>query len=155
MAPSKIILQLGSNFPSSWVAPLKAATNTWNTAATSPIFYIGKSYPYGSVADGRFVISVPQVWSFKSNVQGMTTIRFHNYNQIIDADIVLNKHYNFTIKKPTNLLEYDLESLLLHELGHVLGMKHSFGTVMSPWLGRGEVRDRLTTWDKQRLHCHY
>lgn len=49
----------------------------------------------------------------------------------------------------------DLESLMLHELGHVIGLVHKDNTVMDPYLGYTEIRNKLTQYEKDSVLCGY
>ena len=51
----------------------------------------------------------------------------------------------------------NLESLLIHELGHVLGLKHIDGTssVMATYLALQVKRESLFAPDKEALACEY
>jgi len=60
--------------------------------------------------------------------------------QILDADVYFNpSDFNVTFATPSALIAnpkaYDLESLLIHELGHTLGFSHSavWGAMMFPF----------------------
>ncbi len=79
--------------------------------------------------------------------------------EIVHADIIINyRDYNFTTDSNDNFF-YDLHSVLLHEMGHALGLKHvennSINSVMAPYLGRSDVSRELTNHDKTTVQSLY
>lgn len=70
---------------------------------------------------------------------------------IYDADIVFNPAYDFSLAAttPTNPARYDYESVLTHEIGHLLGLDHSaiLSATMYPRLSEGVSRARALSTD--------
>ena len=57
----------------------------------------------------------------------------------------------------TNFTNVDLQSLIVHELGHVLGLAHNAttGSVMNITLEDGQDRRKLGVVDLASLKCEY
>lgn len=67
---------------------------------------------------------------------------------IVEADIVFNDKYAWATGDTIPSGYYDVESVALHELGHVLGLDHaSAPAVMQPTIGSGVKRRVLTSDD--------
>jgi predicted Zn-dependent protease len=66
---------------------------------------------------------------------GRTRIIFDSAGRIIEADLAINPRVSFSTDGTSNT--YDLESTLVHELGHLLGLDHSgvVGATMQPRQG--------------------
>ena len=81
------------------------------------------------------------------------------YYQMIHVDIVMNyRDYSFSLDNTSNS-EYDLPTVILHELGHLLGLDHqsnfSVDAVMQPYLSIWEAKRELYENDKARLVDNY
>jgi hypothetical protein len=66
-------------------------------------------------------------WNYTSedNTLAKTTVTFDDATgQILDADIAVNHAYN-DITVSDQVVQYDLESILTHEVGHFIGLDHS------------------------------
>ncbi len=93
----------------------------------------------------------------KKSEQARTTI-YWTGNEIFEADIRVNAHdFTYSYGQAVNGGEVDLDSLLVHELGHVLGLKHNptHGSVMNFSLDRGQDRRLLGSVDQTNLKCEY
>ncbi len=66
-------------------------------------------------------------WNYTSedNTLAKTTVTFDDTTgEILDADIAVNHAYN-DITISDDVVKYDLESILTHEVGHFIGLDHS------------------------------
>ncbi|RME16254.1 MAG: hypothetical protein D6797_04915 [Bdellovibrio sp.] len=120
----------------------------------------GKNQP---AQDGYSVIYFKNEWDAnRPDEQARTTIYWKG-THIYEADIMVNgKNFQFFVdpselQKSGNYRAIHFKSLMLHELGHVLGLahRHEENTVMAETLLGGEIRDWLTDSDKKSLRCEY
>ena len=75
------------------------------------------------------------------------------YYEIIHADIIVNDRDHIFSLNPTSAnFEYDLQSVVLHELGHLLGLNHVFdyevNSVMHPTITYGSKKRDLYSRDE-------
>lgn len=158
-----VVINIDSSVPQSALGPLQNAMNTWEKTAGRQLFRIGSNVSSGrSRQDGRNVLYWMDTWeSGRSNEQGRTVIHWIG-DQIKETDVLINasslsKFQFYWAAQGQNNSSVELESLFLHELGHVLGLKHneSDGSVMDPELRKGQVRTALAESDQSSLYCEY
>lgn len=140
----------GSNFPREWVPALKAAVLKWKMDDRYLLIY-SEDYPVVK-------INVLNNWptTHQSNQQAYTSI-FWSAGFTIRSEVFINKE-DFKFCLETCLYdEVHLESLLVHELGHVLGLKHrpQGSGVMEPYLGYQTIRNVPTYGELNVLHGVY
>jgi hypothetical protein len=90
--------------------------------------------------------------------QARTTI-YWSGNQITEADMRINgsTDFQFNYGTTTSFSDLDLDSLVLHELGHVLGLAHNpaNGSIMNVTLDNGQDRRDIGAIDEASLSCEY
>jgi len=95
-------------------------------------------------------------WPGAPDQIAITTVSYDPQSgRIVDVDIDLNGQYLFfTASDDPNQTEYDIESALMHEAGHLLGFDDSPdpAAVMSQTLARGDLRRALGA-DDQAAVC--
>ena len=77
------------------------------------------------------------------------------FYQIVHTDIVLNGYY---FKFSTDRLDettYYLMTLVMHEVGHVLGLGHTNQGIMYPSLSTTDKQDTLTAFDVDLINAKY
>ena len=108
--------------------------------------------------DGVSVIYWLDDWSGQNpNQQANTTIYWVD-NRITEADVRIDaQNFAFTDSTATNPSDVDVQSLALHELGHVLGLKHDDAdpSVMATYLQAGTLRRTLYGADQTHVECEY
>lgn len=141
---------------------IKFAGDVWNKAIGQKVFifkYTNKSLSL--TKDNKNVIMFLNQWEDdKSTEQARTSTNYFNFS-IVEADIRINiknfKYYSLDSHDNTKIYsnQYNLESLLIHELGHVLGLRHYPQSVMDAYLRAELNRTNLTQTDLSLLACKY
>ncbi len=156
-----ITLRINKSIPFEYHDIIYKAAQKWESSLGKHLFNIDPNIDYGPIEprqDGVSIIYMMNTWeSNKTNEQGRTRDYFMG-NKIMEADILLNnKNFNFYIDTPLNKDDVHLESLFIHELGHVLGLKHNDtdGSVMRTYLKSSIERIDITDVDLNSLRCEY
>jgi len=100
-------------------------------------------------SDGRNVVGFADARVLASGVLGATFITTNAEGRITDADIVLSRGVDFSTRLEAFAGAYDAESVLTHEIGHLLGLDHSglVRATMAPFTDRGDVHQRSLETD--------
>jgi hypothetical protein len=107
--------------------------------------------------DGYSMIYWFKEWDGNRSEQARTTIYWQGA-EIFEADMRINAAtFSYNEGVDSNFTNVDLQSLVLHELGHVLGLAHNAttGSVMNITLEDGQDRRKLGTVDLASLKCEY
>lgn len=166
--PIKIYIH--KSFPSEFVPALERAMASWEQAAGRPLFKIaGTGVETNGSQDGLNVLSMESTWDpNKTSEQARTTVYWIG-DTIKEADIKVNasknakgvSYFSYYVGEPTGDNEPNknihMESLLLHELGHFLGLKHKDQepSVMATYLAGQTDRSQLFSQDSSDLSCEY
>lgn len=161
---------------------LQAAMGTWETAVGKKLFVYdgphanvtGDSFKdlYSSLDDKINGHYLDDDWAKtgKPSVVLATTIWDNDpadVKRIITADIRFNAHYyllgdSFTTHAVDEREVVDMQTLALHELGHLLGLAHmspvqDSQSIMTPslYIGEGLANRRLSKGDLERIHKIY
>lgn len=155
-----IHLNIATDFPPEYESILRAAAKTWEDAAGMTLFDIsvGTANSIGSKKNSSNLVSWNSSWDeSKKNLQAITSL-YWSGTQITEADLAVDAQYfTYFMEEPGDGAQVHLQSLLLHELGHVLGLKHRsiLPTVMWPTLSSTIKRDSLNESDVKSLKCEY
>lgn len=153
-----IQIHINNNFPTQLRAGIYKAVDTWERATGMSLFSIEEGETFRIAADSINVITFLTSYKRSSNEEGNTSIAWRG-DEIVDADILINgETYSYYVDqsdKQSNKL--NIEALMLHELGHLLGLEHSKeeASVMSPTLAFGADRITLSDLDTINIRCLY
>ncbi len=160
-------LYLDASVPQQYVPTIEKAIAIWNhvgqTIAHEDFFVLRTGDP-GSptpAQDGYNKIYFVHNWNTTTdNEQGLTTVYWAG-TRIYEADVRINATGTFQYftesTDPSRYSEVDFESLIIHELGHVLGLAHvtASDSVMQPSLADGQVRNKPGPTDYKDLASQY
>jgi hypothetical protein len=156
-----VIMYIHASVPSEYKESLRLAAAQWNYKLGKTFFSIQdglESLPAESSKDGLNVIYWKNSWEpSRSSEQARTTIHWRG-DKIIEADINVNAKNNvFAAFGEIAPGKVDFVSLMVHELGHVLGLQHIQGeeSVMNPTLAQNIQRSEPTQTDLNSLKCEY
>lgn len=130
---------------------IKSAAKVWNKALGAEKIILGS---------GGFPIYWQQDWKHSPTAIGITSFLTNDYF-IFSPEISINAQwYDFelidggTIDNPEAKKQADLYSLMIHEFGHALGIRHvdDSKAVMYPYANGAK---ELTETDLKQLYCRY
>lgn len=149
-----------STVPTQYDQAIIKAASTWNSMKRMNLIEVHRdnNYPNSPANDGTNGIYWMTTWdSEQVKEQGRTSIKW-DLSKIRDADIRINAQ-NFAYFKAgdtgTNG-KISVESLMLHEMGHALGLKHitDSNSSMQAYLAAGVSRNPGDV-DINSLNCEY
>ncbi len=155
-----IELYMHESFPRVLIPALERAMERWKEVIGRQIFTIsgyveGENRPR---KDGYSVIYYLLNWDSSDSKQAVTGTHWRG-DEIKEADIKVNgRNYRYSFGESVDVQKVDFESLMVHELGHVLGLAHNdslIGSVMSWRLEKGEIRRNIPEGDRESLSCEY
>ena len=157
---SPIPIYIHESFPDRMIPALERALLAWQETLERPMFRIVQTryQSPGPRQDGVNVIYWLNSWENEKSTEQARTSIYWIGDQIREADIRLNdKDFNFFVDQAESAQDVHLESLLIHELGHVLGLKHKDGqgSVMATYLASQFVRNKVSQTDRDNLKCEY
>ena len=154
-------LYIHESVPVQYREAVASALGRWDEALGSrSIFQLAGVINQGTepVQDRVSVIYWRDRWDGqKAGEQARTTV-FWKGNQILEADVQINaQDFNFSTGAHALSGAVDIESLFVHEFGHVLGLAHSAieGSVMATRLASGVLRRSPSKTDLDSLRCEY
>lgn len=164
-----VTMYLHESVPQQYVGAIEAAAATWQDATGKRLINIVTdpnqrvTGPINPQKDGRNIIYFFNSWeSDKSSEQARTSIYWIG-DQIKEADMRINaKNFTYYWNQPgvaSTAIQnsVNIEALVIHEMGHVLGLKHKDrdSSVMATYLASNTDRVNIAETDKSALQCEY
>ncbi|MGZ3748994.1 MAG: matrixin family metalloprotease [Pseudobdellovibrionaceae bacterium] len=169
-----VTMYLHESVPEEYVGAIAAAAKAWQDAAGKPLINIVTNQritgPINPQRDSRNIIYYSNIWDTDKKSEQARTSTHWIGDQIKEADILINaakdengnRYFNYYWNSPgtasaTLTRAVNIEALLIHELGHVLGLKHKDinGSVMATYLANNTDRVNIAETDKAALQCEY
>lgn len=156
-----VVLAFHKNFPVEYEEVVNKAATHWNEAAGMTLFrFVRSENDLSEAAQKDSVNTIHWLLSWPENqkgLQALTNLYWKN-SQLFETDIAVDAQYfNYFSEAPTTPYDIHLESLMIHELGHVLGLRHrsTVPSVMWAVLNGAVKRDSLTAADRETIKCEY
>lgn len=165
-----IQIYVSHSVPTALKPAIHRAAATWELTVGRKVFEVIEenssqtSTPSRDKKNGIYFLS--QWESDRKSEQGRTSVYWAG-DEIQEADIRINSaDFTYYDQNPQQLVRtasnnssagYNFEALVLHELGHFLGLKHreTGGTVMARELGAYSDRVKLAAVDAESVQCEY
>jgi hypothetical protein len=142
-------------------AILRESVKDWNDVAGREVLRVEAFNVGGSdlpKKDGYSMIYWLNSWEDgKTTEQARTTI-YWSGSQIYEADIRINaRDHTFYVGRDSSFSGVDFKSLMIHELGHALGLAHTTAipSVMNVSLNDGVNRRTISKLDIDSVRCEY
>lgn len=154
-------LYIDDSMPTVYYDAIHSAANKWNEAARKTLIKVIETNKGSATPskDGVSKIYMMDTWDESMpNEQARTTVHWRG-NILGEADVRINaKNFTFYLNESDyNWSAVHFESLVLHELGHALGLAHneSEASIMRTSLAQGISRDTVGQEDLSSLSCEY
>lgn len=139
-------------------AELEKALRRWVDASGTQLF--GSIQIVDDVDQGvvDILVRMETDWDDERYSEQAKTVLRYKGSDIYEAEVHLNREHNqFYAGVVKQAGKVHMESLLIHELGHAIGLKHISGeySVMNTHLSTGKSRIYLSETDIQSVQCEY
>lgn len=154
-------LHIHESVPTEYREAIVVAAEKWNSLAQRQLIQIESTILNGPAKPGKDnanIIYMNDTWDAGKEAEQARTSVYWIGAQIREADIRLNgKNFNFYWQRTASSSGVNIEALVLHEMGHVLGLKHkeTSNSVMQTYLASNTDRTQLNMPDLESLKCEY
>jgi hypothetical protein len=154
-----IIMYIDESVPKQYFSAITVAAQVWNKVVGHEVLKIGGVVNSGGIPrhDGTNVIYYLSTWELdRAEEQARTTV-FWSGSRIFEADIRINAlDHSFYADAPAGS-QVDMQSLMVHEFGHVLGLVHAEApkSVMARTLAPATLRREVAGYDLNSIRCEY
>jgi hypothetical protein len=145
-----VVFSFSDDIPDEARASITRAFESWNEAKRKTLFRISDSE-----SEETALGTIEASGTLQSLGAAHTQLKKVG-DRITGAKIVINSELLKT-STGSNLLVPDLETVMVHEAGHALGLDHNSSkqSVMRPRLESGEYRKNPSDEDLKNLECEY
>jgi predicted Zn-dependent protease len=152
-------IHIANSWPREFIPAVQRAAAQWNNATSRFLLTVEiggvDDVPARDRKNGLYWL---KEWSESRIYEQAQTLLFFSASVPLDGDIKVDaKYFTYYDEANPGLGSYHLESLLVHEMGHLLGLAHAYKppTVMAPFLSAYELRAEVTANDLQSIKCEY
>jgi hypothetical protein len=154
-----ISYRLSRRVPADWKVAIKNAASVWMSSSGRPLIRIldPVSESENPSNDRQNIIYLSESGELKSQEQAQTIVRWVG-DRIQDADVLINnRDFTFFTYGDGEWGRVHLESLLVHEFGHALGLRHTTEptSLMYPQLSYFQIRTVPVAGDLKSVRCEY
>lgn len=155
-----VTLIFHESFPEEYKEAAEFAVQSWNKKAGKTILQLSTAVIRGPIIpakDALNIIYYDTNFSGKKVEQAYANLKSIG-DQIKDVDIVINaKDYTFYTSKNPIRNAINIETLLVHEMGHLLGLDHTRESshIMYPYLPTNVDKSDLSSMSPETLKCEY
>lgn len=154
-----VSLMISKNWPEKHLNAVHRAVDQWNAATGRDLLKIVREKAGNEPRkDSRNGLHWMHEWSSSRKTEQAQTTMYYEGNRPYEADIKIDaKYFEYYDDDWSDGGQYHLESLLIHELGHLLGLAHAYTprTVMSPFLYPYDRRVDITPNELEAIKCEY
>lgn len=157
--PTTMIIH--KSVPKEFDVAIESAARNWNAGKGRNLISVFRddSWEGSASSDKRNGIFWLEEWDDDASKEQARTSTRYDLSRIVDTDIRINAKnfvYYVDVQKMNSNNEVHLESLLVHEFGHALGLQHfNESGVMLPTLKGGLVRSTPSSYELKELGCEY